>query len=123
MSTIMVVDDSPTLREMISDILIRQGLTVVQACDGVDAKEKILAACPDLVIMDIVMPRMNGYELCRWVKGEPNSAKVPVIMCTTKSEEFDRHWAMKQQADAYITKPFQASDLVTKVRELLKSSV
>jgi twitching motility two-component system response regulator PilH len=123
MSTIMVVDDSPTIREMISEILIRQGLTVVQASDGFEAKEKILASCPDLVIMDVVMPRMNGYELCRWVKAEPLSANVPVIICTTKSEEFDRHWAMKQKADAYITKPFKASELMIKVRELLKQSV
>jgi twitching motility two-component system response regulator PilH len=119
----MVVDDSPTIREMISEILIRQGLTVVQASDGFEAKEKILASCPDLVIMDVVMPRMNGYELCRWVKAEPLSANVPVIICTTKSEEFDRHWAMKQKADAYITKPFKASELMIKVRELLKQSV
>ncbi len=123
MSTVMVVDDSPTLRAMIAEVLSRYGLTVVEACDGVDAKEKIQASCPDLVIMDVVMPRMNGYELCRWVKGEPKSENVPVIMCTTKSEDFDRHWAMRQKADAYITKPFQPTELMAKVKELLKQSV
>jgi twitching motility two-component system response regulator PilH len=122
MHTIMVVDDSPTLRAMITELLRGSGLQVVEACDGVDAQEKIQANCPDLVIMDIVMPRMNGYELCRWVKGEPARQKVPVIMCSTKNEDFDKHWAKKQQADAYITKPFEPVELMAKVNELLKSS-
>uniref|UniRef100_B8HSJ8 Response regulator receiver protein n=1 Tax=Cyanothece sp. (strain PCC 7425 / ATCC 29141) TaxID=395961 RepID=B8HSJ8_CYAP4 len=119
MSTVMIVDDSPTLRAMIAEALVKEGLQIVEACDGLDAKEKIQLSCPDLVIMDIVMPRMNGYELCRWLKNEFADQRIPVIMCTTKSEEFDRHWGMKQGGDAYITKPFEPAELMAKVKELL----
>jgi twitching motility two-component system response regulator PilH len=122
MSTVMVVDDSPTLRVMISDLLTKHGLQVIEAHDGMDAQEKMRSTLPDLVIMDVVMPRMNGYELCRWVKGEITSRKIPVIMCTTKSEEFDRHWGMKQGVDAYITKPFEPQQLMAIVNNLLEQA-
>jgi twitching motility two-component system response regulator PilH len=118
----MVVDDSPTLRVMISDLLTKHGLQVIEAHDGLDAQEKMRSTLPDLVIMDVVMPRMNGYELCRWVKGEITSRKIPVIMCTTKSEEFDRHWGMKQGVDAYITKPFEPQQLMAIVNNLLQQA-
>jgi twitching motility two-component system response regulator PilH len=121
MHTVMVVDDSTTLRTMIAELLALNGLNVIEACDGVEAQAKFQASCPDLVIMDVVMPRMNGYELCRWVKGESGSANVPVIMCSTKNEDFDRHWAMRQKADAYVTKPFEPLELMAKVKELLPS--
>ncbi|MDG2991848.1 response regulator transcription factor [Candidatus Synechococcus calcipolaris G9] len=121
MATVMVVDDSPTLRAMIVEIMQSQGLQVVEAEDGLIAQEKIKAQCPDLVVLDVVMPRMNGYELCRWIKGEAASKDVPVIMCTTKSEDFDIHWGKKQGVDAYITKPFEPGDLIAKVKELLKT--
>ncbi|MEM9150610.1 MAG: response regulator, partial [Cyanobacteria bacterium P01_F01_bin.3] len=68
MSTILVVDDSPMLREMISGLLNKTGLSISVAKDGHEAKEKITASPPDLVVLDVVMPNMNGYELCRWVK-------------------------------------------------------
>jgi twitching motility two-component system response regulator PilH len=122
MSTVMVVDDSSTLRVMISDLLTKHGLQVIEAHDGLDAQEKMRSTLPDLVIMDVVMPRMNGYELCRWVKGEITSRKIPVIMCTTKSEEFDRHWGMKQGVDAYITKPFEPQQLMAIVNNLLQQA-
>jgi twitching motility two-component system response regulator PilH len=121
MYTVMVVDDSTTLRTMIAELLALNGLNVIEARDGIEAQAKIQASCPDLVIMDVVMPRMNGYELCRWVKGESVSANVPVIMCSTKNEDFDRHWAMRQKADAYVTKPFEPLELMAKVKELLPS--
>ncbi|MDX2097359.1 MAG: response regulator [Leptolyngbyaceae cyanobacterium bins.59] len=120
MSTVLVVDDSPMLREMVSDLLKKSGLTVNQASDGVDAMEKIQANPPDLVVMDIVMPRMNGYELCRWIKSNPKTQNIPVIMCTTKNEEFDRYWGMKQGGDAYITKPFHPEDMIRAVMQLLQ---
>jgi twitching motility two-component system response regulator PilH len=122
MHTVLVVDDSTTLRTMIAELLANNGLRVIEAIDGVDAKAKFQADCPDLVIMDVVMPRMNGYELCRWVKGESGSANVPVIMCSTKNEDFDRHWALRQKADAYFTKPFKPLELMAKVQELLTLS-
>ena len=120
MPTALIVDDSQTLRHMLSELLQDNGMTVMQAIDGVDAKEKIQMNQPDLVITDLVMPQMNGYELCRWIKSEPIYQHLPILVCTTKSEEFDRYWGMKQGADAYITKPFHPLELLRTVRQLLK---
>ena len=120
MSTVLVVEDSVTQREMIEDLLKGSGLTVKTAGDGVEALEQMQGNCPDIVVMDIVMPRMNGYELCRRIKTDPKTERVPVVMCSSKGEEFDRYWGMKQGADAYIAKPFQPQELVGTVRQLLR---
>ncbi|MEB3829187.1 response regulator transcription factor [Phormidium sp. CCY1219] len=120
MSKILIVDDSATVREMVSDILKKNGLQVLEAADGVEAKAQIQSGSPDLVVTDIVMPRMNGYELCRWLKNDPKAQNIPVVMCTSKSQEFDRYWGMKQGADAYITKPFRPAELIQTIKQLLR---
>jgi twitching motility two-component system response regulator PilH len=120
MSTVLVVEDSVTQREMIKDLLKGSGLNVTVASDGVEALEQIQGAAPDLVVLDIVMPRMNGYEVCRRLKSDPKTQNVPVVMCSSKGEEFDRYWGMKQGADAYIAKPFQPTELVGTVKQLLR---
>ena len=120
MSTILVVEDSHTQREIIINILKGTGLKVTVANDGVEALEQIQLSCPDIVVMDIVMPKMNGYELCRKLKTDPKTQKVRVLMCSTKGEEFDRYWGMKQGADAYIVKPFQPKDFLGTVKQLLQ---
>jgi twitching motility two-component system response regulator PilH len=120
MTTVLVVDDSPTVRELVSVHLKQQSIVVVEAFDGLDATEKIKISVPDLVITDVVMPRMNGYELCRWIKSNVKNKTVPVIMCTTKSEEFDKYWGMKQGADAYITKPYNPTELIDVVKRLIR---
>lgn len=122
MSTVLIVDDSVTLREMVSGILKNNGLTVVEASNGLEAKEQIESSLPDLVITDLIMPGMNGYELCRWLKNNPSSKGIPVVMCTSKNEEFDRYWGMKQGADAYIAKPFHVSELLETVKQLLRAN-
>jgi twitching motility two-component system response regulator PilH len=119
MSTILVVDDSPMLREMISDLLNKTGLTISVAQNGEEAQEMIAANPPDLVVLDVVMPKMNGYELCRWVKGNEATQEVLVILCSSKSEEFDRYWGIKQGADAYVIKPFRPGELLSTVQSLL----
>lgn len=119
MTTVLIVDDSALLREMLSEQLLKSGFDVVDAADGAEAVEKMAARVPDLVITDIVMPRMNGYELCRWIKNNSQTQNIPVIMCTTKSEEFDRYWGTKQGADAYITKPYHPPELIDAVNRLL----
>jgi twitching motility two-component system response regulator PilH len=120
MSTVLVVEDSVTQREMITDLLKGSGLSVSIATDGVEALEHIEGQHPDLVVLDIVMPRMNGYEVCRRIKADPKTQHVPVVMCSSKGEEFDRYWGMKQGADAYIAKPFQPTELVGTVKQLLR---
>lgn len=120
MSKILVVEDSVSQREMISELLRKSGLDVTVASDGLEALEKIQGHCPDLIVLDIVMPKMNGYEVCRRLKANPKTQNVPVVMCSSKGEEFDRYWGMKQGADAYIAKPFQPTELVGTVRQLLR---
>lgn len=121
MSIVLVVDDSPTQRELIIDALQSCGLTVMAVNDGMEALQHMQQmTCPDLVVLDIVMPKMNGYEVCRKLKTDPKTQKVPVIMCSSKGEEFDRYWGMKQGADAYIVKPFQPKELVATVKQLLR---
>jgi twitching motility two-component system response regulator PilH len=120
MSTVLVVEDSIPQREMITDLLKGSGLEVTVASDGMEALERIQGKVPDVVVLDIVMPRMNGYELCRKLKADPATQNVPVVMCSSKGEEFDRYWGMKQGADAYIAKPFQPMELIGTVKQLLR---
>jgi twitching motility two-component system response regulator PilH len=120
MVKVLIVDDSPTVREMVSDQLRNSGFEVIEAVDGDEAIAKMQVTIPDIVVTDIVMPRKNGYELTRWIKNEPTTKHIPVVMCTSKSEEFDVYWGMKQGADAYITKPYHPPDLVDVVKRLLK---
>ncbi|HEY9599731.1 MAG TPA: response regulator [Cyanophyceae cyanobacterium] len=119
MSTVLVVEDSLVQREMISGLLKKNGLNVIVAGDGIEALEQIQGHHPDLVVLDIIMPRMNGYEVCRWVKSHEKTQKLGVIMCSAKKEEFDRYWGMKQGADAYIAKPFHPHELLGTVKQLL----
>ena len=120
MSKILVVEDSISQREMISELLKGSGLAVEVAGDGVDALEHLKTFQPDLIVLDIVMPRMNGYELCRRIKSDTKTQDVPVVMCSSKGEEFDRYWGMKQGADAYVAKPFQPAELIGTVKLLLR---
>lgn len=120
MSKVLVVEDSPAQRQMITELLKNSGLKVIVAVDGVEALENIAQSSPDLVILDIVMPRMNGYEVCRRLKTDPKTKNVPVVICSSKGEEFDRYWGMKQGADAYISKPFQPKELLGTIKQLLR---
>ena len=120
MSNVLVVEDSAPQREMISELLAKSGMSVAVATDGVEALEQVKALQPDIVVLDIVMPRKNGYEVCREIKSDPSTQHVPVIICSSKGEDFDKYWGMKQGADAYIAKPFQPTELVGTVKQLLR---
>ncbi len=120
MKAVLLVEDSPVQQEMISGLLQDHGWQVIVAGDGLEAFEQIQKVSPDLIVLDIVMPGMNGYEVCRRLKSDPNLKNVPVVMCSSKGEEFDRYWGMKQGADAYIAKPFQPIELVGTIKNLLR---
>lgn len=120
MSEVLLVEDNRSQREMISDILKKNGLTVTIACNGLEAIEHFQKSNPDLVVLDIVMPRMNGYEVCRRLKSDPKTKNVPIVMCSSKAEEFDRFWGMKQGADAYLVKPFEPTELLSTIKQLLR---
>ncbi len=119
-ANVLVVEDSPPQREMITKILQEHGMSVQSASDGLEAMEMIQQNCPDVLVLDVVMPRMNGYELCRKLKADPKTEKVLVVMCSTKGEEFDKYWGMRQGADAYIAKPFQPAELISTIKQLLR---
>jgi len=121
MSIVLVVEDDLTQQHLLSKLLERVGLTVIAAGDGVEALEKVQQFHPNLVILDIVLPRMNGYEVCRRLKSEPETETIPVLMCSAKKEDFDRYWGMKQGADAYLAKPCHPQEIVETVKKLLKS--
>lgn len=121
MMTVLVVEDSLPQRQMISELLKNRGLNVTEARDGTEALQKIQTECPDIVLLDIVMPQMNGYELCRRLKTHPKTHQVPVVLCSAKSGDIDRYWGMKQGADAYISKPFHPMELLGTLKQFMQA--
>ena len=115
---ILVVDDSPTERYFLSDILIKNGFSVSTAENGEEALLKVKADRPQLILMDVVMPGQNGFQLTRAITRDPLYADVPIIMCTSKNQETDRVWGMRQGARDYITKPVDADELMAKIKAL-----
>ncbi|MDB5985337.1 MAG: response regulator [Nevskia sp.] len=119
MARVMVVDDSPTDKEHLKQILQRAGHEVLEATSGQDAIELVRASKPDCVVMDVVMPGMNGFQATRILSKDPATASIPIIVVSSKSQETDRVWALRQGAREYIVKPVKDADLVGKVRSVL----
>lgn len=119
MITILVVEDTPSERELMSHYLRESGYTVINAVSAQEALNKAIEQKPDVIITDVVMPGMSGFELCRSLKKHPVTEKVPIIICTSKNQEIDRLWGMKQGADAYLTKPFTREQLVRAVKAIV----
>ncbi len=118
MGTILVVEDTPSEMELMSYYLRESGYFVINAISAREALSKAIEQQPDVIITDVVMPGMSGFELCRSLKKHPIIKKVPIIICTSKNQEIDRLWGMKQGADAYITKPFTREQLVRVVKSV-----
>ena len=115
-NTILIVDDSPTDRQHLSIMLSRNGFKVSTAESAEDALAKVKQQRPDLVLMDVVMPGQNGFQLTRSITRDTRYADVPVIMCTSKNQETDKVWGMRQGARDYIVKPVSADELVAKIK-------
>jgi len=113
---ILVVDDSKTELHYLSDLLGRRGYTVRTAENGEEAMRRLGEDKPDLVLMDVVMPGQNGFQLTRTITRDPRFADVPVIMCTSKNQETDKVWGMRQGARDYIVKPVNGDELVAKIK-------
>ncbi|PZO42413.1 MAG: two-component system response regulator [Pseudanabaena frigida] len=122
MSKILVVEDSKTQREMIANLLESNHFQVSTAKNGLEAIAKVKSIQPDLVVLDIIMPGMNGYELCRKLRDNPETWNINIVLCSTKSTKVDRYWGCRQGANAYISKPFPPEDLIDTVKELLSTS-
>jgi twitching motility two-component system response regulator PilH len=115
---ILVVDDSPTERYFLTDILIKNGFSVSTAENGEEALLKIKADKPHLILMDIVMPGQNGFQVTRAITKDPEMENVPVIICTSKNQETDRIWGLRQGARDYIVKPVDPQELLAKIAAL-----
>ena len=117
---ILLVDDSPTERHSINEILVKGGYEVVMAEDGEKGVAKAKSDNPDLVLMDVVMPGMNGFQACRAITTDEATKHIPVILCTSKNQETDKIWGVRQGAKDYVTKPVEANELLFKIAGLGK---
>lgn len=115
---ILVVDDSAVERYYLTSFLAKQGFTVIEATDGEDAMIKAQSHQPDLILMDVVMPNSNGFQVTRAMSKDPALEHIPVIMCTSKDGETDKVWGLRQGAKGYLTKPIAYEALMETIQSL-----
>ncbi len=115
---VLVVDDSKTELMFMTDLLQKNGMSVRTAEGADEAMRKLAEERPDLILMDVVMPGQNGFQLTRSINRNPDYTHIPIIICTSKSLETDRVWGMRQGARDYVTKPVDAADLLAKIKAL-----
>lgn len=116
---VLVVDDSRTELTMIVMPLRNSGFEVITAVDGDEALEKVFKERPNCIVLDVVLPKQNGFQLCRKLKNFEGSKHIPIILLTSKNTPLDQSWGLRQGADLYMTKPFNTDELVANVRRLL----
>jgi chemosensory pili system protein ChpA (sensor histidine kinase/response regulator) len=114
--TVMVVDDSLTVRRITGRLLAREGYAVVEARDGVEALEKLQTAVPDVMLLDIEMPRMDGFELTRRLRGDGRFRQLPIIMITSRTADKHRTLALELGVNVYLGKPYQEEELLARIR-------
>ena len=119
MATVLVVDDEPIVREVVVRYLAREGHDTLEAADGAAARNEIERSDPDLVVLDVMLPGLDGLELCRWIR---RRSELPVIMLTARGDEADRIVGLELGADDYVTKPFSPRELAARVRSVLRRS-
>jgi twitching motility two-component system response regulator PilH len=120
MAKVMVVDDAYSELKLMEGILKSAGLEVICFPDGEHLEERMVQEQPDVLLLDIVMPNRNGYEILRSLKRDERTKRTPVVLVSSKNQESDRVWGRRQGADEYLGKPFTAEQLVTIVRQFVK---
>jgi DNA-binding response OmpR family regulator len=116
---ILAADDEPHILRVVKDKLANAGFTVVTAVNGEEALQLALQEKPDLILLDVMMPKMNGFEVCRKLRGEPGFAAIPIMLLTARGQEVDRKMGFEAGATEYITKPFSPRQLLQTVQEKL----
>jgi DNA-binding response OmpR family regulator len=119
METVLVVDDEPTIREVVVRYLRRDGFRTLEAADGERARELVETGKPNLVVLDVMLPGTDGLSLCRWIRSR---SSLPVILLTARGDEVDRIVGLELGADDYVTKPFSPRELAARVRTVLRRS-
>jgi twitching motility two-component system response regulator PilH len=119
MAKILIVDDSPTDIQFMKSVLQPLGHTLFFAMDGEEGEQMIRAETYDLIILDVVMPKKNGFQLCREIKKDETLKHIPVLILTSKDQDSDRLWGEKQGADVYLRKTGDAMDLLVAIKKLL----
>ncbi|HET8744121.1 MAG TPA: response regulator [Ramlibacter sp.] len=122
MANILIIDDSPTDVRVFTTLLEGAGHSVTAVGNAEEGIERVRADLPDLVIMDVIMPGMNGFQATRTLTRDPATATIPIVMITTKSMETDRVWGLRQGARAFITKPVKEKELLACINDLLPSA-
>lgn len=115
---VLIVDDSPTERYHLTEILVKNGFSVSTAENGEEALVRIKADKPDLILMDVVMPGKNGFQVTRAISRDAETQDIPIIICTSKDQETDRIWGLRQGARDYLIKPIDANELLAKIATL-----
>ena len=118
---VVLIDDEPDILSTLKLFLEVEGFEVATAADGIDGLEKIRKKVPDLVVLDLMLPKLDGYKICRLLKFDKKYKKVPVVIITARAQDIDRKKALEVGADAYITKPFEPDTLLEKIKELLSA--
>ncbi|GAP66602.1 response regulator with CheY-like receiverdomain and winged-helix DNA-binding domain [Mizugakiibacter sediminis] len=119
MARILIVDDSPSQLLGIKRLVEKLGHQVVTAEDGAAGVEAARREKPDLILMDVVMPNLNGFQATRTISKDPDTAHIPIVLVTTKDQETDKVWGMRQGAKAYMTKPVDEAELTRTLKELI----
>ncbi len=119
--SILVVEDSPTERQLIGKMLQDNGYRVFLAADGDEALALVERERPALLLLDVVLPGTNGFQICRQLKSSPKTKDIRIVLVTSKNQESDRFWGMKQGADEYLPKPFKTEELLASVKRQVVS--
>jgi len=119
MARVMIVDDSPTDIQNLRSILTKAGHMVSEVTSGLDALEKVRSELPDCVVMDVVMPGVNGFQATRTLSKDPKTSAIPIVVVSAKAQETDRLWALRQGAREYVTKPVREAELLAKIDAVL----
>src|SRR2546430_8163510 len=119
---VLVVEDEPDIRHLIAHHLQREGFRCREVSTGTEALRAVRTSIPDLIVLDLMLPEVDGLEVCRRLRSDPGTAGIPIIMLTAKSDEVDRVVGLELGADDYVAKPFSPKELVARVRAVLRRS-